>query len=43
MSDLLERKDAKLHRCSCGSWLYGAQRCSACAVLEDNGDARCSA
>lgn len=29
-ADMLARQDARIHRCTCGGWVYGAQPCGTC-------------
>lgn len=36
-----QRDEARLHRCSCGSWLYGSTRCLTCQHLRRQRDAAC--
>lgn len=33
MTDLLSRQDARIHRCTCGAWVYRAPLCPSCTAL----------
>lgn len=35
MSSLLTRADAKVHRCSCGAWLWATNPCTTCAITQE--------
>ena len=32
MSSTLAAQDRRIHRCTCGAWLYGARPCTVCAI-----------